>query len=492
VTFRSALTAPWSLRRRLVLAILALLLVVSAIVGAVSVLALHQSLTMRLDDQVRQSLGFAERNGSGLAIGGDGPSRRVGTVSYLSDTASGAVQGIYIGENGEPTALTAAQNKILAGVTPAPDGTPGPQPVVTVDLGGSLGQFRVAADHVRFTPTGDAGVLAVGQSLSEVNATTGSLLLIFVIITLLALVAAGIATTIIVRLALRPLDRVAETAARVAELPLDKGEVALAERVPEKDTDPCTEVGKVGDALNRMLGHVEDALVSREQSENKVRKFVADASHELRTPLASIRGYSELTRRSGLELHPDIQRSLGRIESESIRMGSLVEDLLLLARLDEGRELVLGDVDLLPIVVDAVGDAAVAGPDHVWNLADLPEEPVVVVGDGGRLHQVIANILANARTHTPEGTTVDVALTVEEGAAVVTIRDDGPGIPDELQPVMFERFARGDSSRSRATGSTGLGLAIVAAVVDGHGGSVEVASAPGDTRFTVRLPLRAR
>jgi two-component system OmpR family sensor kinase len=262
--------------------------------------------------------------------------------------------------------------------------------------------------------------------------------------------------------------------------------------VPEKDTDPRTEVGKVGDALNRMLGHVEDALVSREQSENKVRAFVADASHELRTPLASIRGYSELTRRSGLELHPDIQRSLGRIESESIRMGDLVEDLLLLARLDEGRELVLGEVDLLPIVVDAVGDAAVAGPDHEWHLDHLPEEPVIVLGDAGRLHQVIANMLANARIHTPEGTTVDIGLTVEGDEAVVTVRDDGPGIPEDLQPVLFERFARGDSSRSRATGSTGLGLAIVAAVVDGHGGAVGVASRPGDTRFTVRLPLRPR
>jgi two-component system OmpR family sensor kinase len=492
VTFRSALTAPWSLRRRLVLAILALLLVVSVVVGAVSVLGLRQSLVTRLDDQVRQSLGFVERNGPSLAVGGDGRSRRIGTVTYAIDTVTGAAQAFYVGESGDPATLTAAQRKILGAVEPRGDGTPGPQELTTVDLGGSLGQFRVAADRVQFAQTGDAGILVVGQSLSEVNATTGSLVLIFLLITLIALVAAGIATAVIVRLALRPLDRVAATAARVAELPLDKGDVALAERVPERDTDPRTEVGKVGDALNRMLGHVEDALVARERSENKVRKFVADASHELRTPLASIRGYSELTRRSGIELHPDIQRSLGRIESESIRMGDLVEDLLLLARLEEGRELVLGDVDLLPIVVDAVGDAAVAGPDHVWNLADLPQEPVVVVGDGGRLHQVIANILANARTHTPEGTTVDVALTVGDGEAIVTIRDDGPGIPEDLQPVLFERFARGDSSRSRATGSTGLGLAIVAAVVDGHGGVVEVASRPGDTRFTVRLPLRRR
>ncbi|MGN6326950.1 sensor histidine kinase [Pseudolysinimonas sp.] len=485
--------APWSLRRRLVAAILALLLVVSVIVGAVSVLALQQSLTARLDDQLRQSLGFVERNGIGRDLGaGGGPSRRVGAVTYLSNTTTGAVQGFYVGVSGEPSALTAAQGRLLAAVAPPAAGAPGPPQPVTVDLGGSLGRFRVVADDIRFAQTGDPGVLVVGQSLSEVDATTRSLVLIFALITLGALVAAGIATTVIVRFALRPLDRVAATAARVAELPLDKGDVALAERVPEEDTDPRTEVGKVGDALNRMLGHVEDALVARERSENKVRAFVADASHELRTPLASIRGYSELTRRSGLELHPDIQRSLGRIESESIRMGELVEDLLLLARLDEGKELVLGDVDLLPILVDAVGDAAVAGPDHAWSLEETPDEPVVVLGDGGRLHQVFANILANARTHTPEGTTVEVSLAVEGEEAVVTIHDDGPGIPEGLQPVLFERFVRGDGSRSRAAGSTGLGLAIVAAVVDGHGGTVEAVSTPGDTRFTVRLPLRPR
>ncbi|WP_284253364.1 sensor histidine kinase [Pseudolysinimonas kribbensis] len=221
-----------------------------------------------------------------------------------------------------------------------------------------------------------------------------------------------------------------------------------------------------------------------------MRQFVADASHELRTPLASIRGYSELTRRGGHELPDDVVRSIGRIESESIRMTALVEDLLLLARLDAGRELVLGDVDLVPIVVDAVSDAHVAGGDHEWRLLDPPAEPVVVRGDAGRLHQVVANLLANARTHTPAGTVVEIGLTVEGDEAVLSVADDGPGIPEGLQPVLFERFARGDGSRSRSAGSTGLGLAIVAAVVDGHGGTVQAVSRPGDTRFAVRLPLR--
>jgi two-component system OmpR family sensor kinase len=297
--------------------------------------------------------------------------------------------------------------------------------------------------------------------------------------------------TLVVRVALRPLGRVAETATRVAELPLATGAVALAERVPEGDTDPGTEVGQVGAALNLMLGHVEEALQARQASEQKVRQFVADASHELRTPLSSIRGYSELTRRSGEKLSPDITHALARIESESIRMTGLVEDLLLLARLDEGRELVFSEVDLVPLLADAVGDARAAGQEHRWKL-DTPGHPVIVEGDAARLHQVMANLLANAHRHTPAGTLVSAEIRENDGWASVAVEDDGPGIPESLQPLLFERFARGDGSRSRETGSTGLGLAIVAAVVEAHHGSVAAESAPGRTRFTVRLPLAAR
>ncbi|STZ59382.1 sensor histidine kinase [Mycolicibacterium tokaiense] len=282
----------------------------------------------------------------------------------------------------------------------------------------------------------------------------------------------------------------AATAAQVANLPLDRGEVALPVRVPERDANPNTEVGQMGSALNRMLDHISAALSTRQASETRVRQFVADASHELRTPLTAIRGYSELAQRRRDEVPAEVAHAMGRVASEAERMTHLVEDLLLLARLDSGRPLEREPVDLSKLAVDAVSDAHIAGPDHEWNL-DLPDEPVLVTGDAARLQQVLTNLLANARTHTGPGTTVTLSLTAADRHAVLTVADDGPGIPAQLQSEVFERFARGDSSRSRKGGSTGLGLAIVAAVVKAHGGRIELASRPGDTRFVVTLPFTA-
>ena len=312
------------------------------------------------------------------------------------------------------------------------------------------------------------------------------LLLVIGGVTAAGVVIAAFGATALIRRSLRPLDRVAATAARVAELPLDRGEVALGVRVPEKDADGRTEVGQVGASINRMLGHIASALAARQESERKVRQFVADASHELRTPLASIRGYSELTRRSGHDLPPDVVHAIGRVESEAVRMTSLVEDLLLLARLDEGRDLERSEVDVSRLLIDAVSDAHAAGPDHDWSL-DLPDDPVIIPGDALRLHQVIANLLTNARVHTPAGTSITVALAAASDA-VITVTDAGPGIQADVRDSLFERFARGDGSRSRAAGSTGLGLAIVRAVVAGHNGTVGVESEPGRTVFTVTLP----
>jgi two-component system, OmpR family, sensor kinase len=304
---------------------------------------------------------------------------------------------------------------------------------------------------------------------------------------LAALLITGVIGTAWVRTSLRPLRRVAATATRVTQLPLGSGEVSLPERVP--DANPDTEVGQVGAAFNRMLGHVEAALARREASENRLRHFAADASHELRTPLAAIRGYAELARRHPEQLPAEVAHALDRVESESVRMTVLVDELLLLARLDAGRPLATAPVDMTRLVIDATSDARVAAPGHRWQL-ELPGEPVIVQGDDVRLHQVLANLLSNAAKHTPAGTVVTVAVGPGTGsAAIVTVTDNGPGIPPDLLPDIFERFVRGDSSRSRAAGSSGLGLAIVHAVAVAHGGSAIVESRPGKTRFMIALPL---
>ncbi|QNE35304.1 sensor histidine kinase [Leifsonia shinshuensis] len=485
----------WTLRSRVVLVVVAMLAVLGAVIGTISVLALQHYLMDRLDQQLTSALArgqhAADRIYGDQPTGPDvigivqTPGQQTGTFGVIR---SGTELLYPVILSDRPP--TSSDNQPVAPqrvpiTTSALLTLPADQQPRTIDLGPTLGSYRIAAAQL---DNGDSVI--IGLPLSDVNATTQQLTIVIALVTLAGLIFAFLIASFVVRLAMKPLARVTETAEQVAHMPLDRGDVALSVRVPEEDTDQHTEVGKVGSALNRMLGHVASALTARQASEQKVRQFVADASHELRTPLASIRGYAELTRRSPHELPQDVTRSLGRIESEATRMTSLVEDLLLLARLDEGRELDRDPVDLSLLLIDALSDAHAAGPDHTWSI-DLPEEPVEVLGDAPRLHQVVMNLLANARVHTPEGTKVVAALAVDLATreAVVTVSDDGPGIPDGLQSTLFERFARGDSSRNRATGSTGLGLAIVSAVVEAHGGTVTVASEPGSTVFTVRLPL---
>jgi two-component system OmpR family sensor kinase len=468
-----------TLRGRLVLGIVALITAVTIVIGVLSVVALQGFLVSRLDTQLTAVTGRSEgafdrdvRPPPSALL--NVPFLRTGTLAGIVN--GGNAQAAVLGAGTEAVSLDAGQLAVLRAV-PA-DGQPH-----TADLGGSLGSYRVVVQ--RPSATGDS--LVVGFTLAEVQATVGQLTALIAGIGLLGVGAAAVAGVLVVRSALRPLQRVAATATRVSELPLDRGEVALAVRVPEADADPTTEVGAVGSALNRMLGHVASALEARQASENKVRTFVADASHELRTPLASIRGYAELTRRGDHELPDDVVHAIGRVESESVRMTALVEDLLLLARLDERRRLDTLEVDLGRLLVDAVSDARAAGPDHTWVL-DLPETPVRVQGDTSKLHQVVANLLSNARTHTPPGTLVTTSLSATAADAVIEIADTGPGIDPALVPTVFERFVRGDGSRSRAAGSTGLGLAIVSAVVEAHGGRAEVESAPGRTVFRVVIP----
>ena len=479
-----------TLRRTLVLGIVALLAAVTIVIGLFSALALDGFLVARLDKQLGFTVGRSEDAVDDYPQpGGPGsnpppsdllnvPGQRTGTLAGILGEGIGS-RAAVLGEGAVAVELDETQIATLLAV-PA-DGVPH-----SVDLGGSFGAYRVVVkepDMLGFS-------LVVGLSLSDVHATVFQLALLVGGIGILALAAAAAAGTVVVRVALRPLERVASTATRVAELPLDRGEVALAVRVPDVDADPATEVGRVGAAFNRMLEHIASALAARQTSENRVRAFVADASHELRTPLASIRGYAELTRRGGHELPPDVVHAIGRVESESVRMTSLVEELLLLARLDEGAQLTADTVDLSRIMIDAVDDARVSGADHEWRI-ELPEEPVTVHGDPARLSQVLINLLSNARTHTPAGTVVTASLSSRSADAVIEVRDTGPGLDPGLVPTVFERFVRGDSSRSRASGSTGLGLAIVSAVVEAHGGRAEVESEPGRTVFRVVIPRGA-
>ncbi|WP_246569112.1 sensor histidine kinase [Polymorphospora rubra] len=474
--------AGWSLRAKLLAAVIGLLAAVCLGVGMVTTVALRHTLV----DQVDRQLAATERRG-----GMPPPPRDLRPVFDVRRQLVGQPPGTLaaVVQDGEVLVAgvrdidsTSGVSDVPADALPALAALPSDGAPQSRDLG-ALGSYRLLA---RELPNG--GVMVTGLPLSGVEDTLLGMVAAEAAIAGVGLLLAGGAGVLIIGRALRPLRRVAATAGRVAELPLDRGEVALSVRVPAADTDPRTEVGQVGAALNRMLGHVGAALAARQASETRVRQFVADASHELRTPLAAIRGYAEVTRRGRDTVPPDVAHALRRVESESLRMTALVDDLLLLARLDTGRPLASGPVDLSALVVDAVSDAHVAGPDHRWNL-ELPEEAVTVPGDRARLHQVLANLLANARTHTPAGTTVTVSLAADPaGGAVVTVADDGPGVPAELQPEVFERFARGDTSRSRAAGSTGLGLAIVAAVVEAHAGQVTVESRPGRTVFTVRLP----
>ncbi|GAA3350788.1 HAMP domain-containing sensor histidine kinase [Amorphoplanes nipponensis] len=501
--------AGWPLRTRLVAIMIVLLVILGLAVGGTAEIYLHKVLYDRVDSQLVEAGERALGQGPGGRIPGGGFDRAGflwATVAPPSAPEGSIVQAFTLSETGT---ITSAGGGLVAYQAPEAGSTEDygrprngytalpvsaitalsrvvPDDVHTdVDLGDELGAYRVAG---RLTP--DGTLVVTGLSLADTQNTLYAVAGVTGGVVLLALVAAGWAGAVIIRRTLQPLHRVAATATRVAELELDRGEVELAQRVPAADTDPRTEVGQVGAALNRLLDHVGNALEARHASELQVRQFVADASHELRTPLAAIRGYAELSRRSRQPVPDEIGHVLRRVESEATRMTALVEDLLLLARLDAGRPLAQDPVDLTMLVVDAVSDAHAAGPGHDWQL-DLPAEPVTITGDAQRLHQVLANLLANARTHTPEGTTVTVGVSESGGAAVLSVTDAGPGIPADLQPHIFERFARGDSSRSRAAGSTGLGLSIVHAVVTAHGGTVAVRSEPGRTEFTVRLPMTA-
>nr|WP_105565588.1 ATP-binding protein [Microbacterium halophytorum] len=480
------MTGRTSLQARLMATVFAIvaaiLLVVSLVTSALLTTVLNQTLDDRLEETVK-SLGpeFGLHAATGDAVGQLQESRAAPGTVLLFGTDPGTATGAYVDHEYEVEPLSRRQiTQILTGVTDS-----GPHTVNVTDLG----TFRVQALIER--SSGSAiGVMGL-ENVTE-SQTLARMLWSIALVTVGGMIGLGVATTIVIRRGLRPLRDITETAARVSRQKLDQGAVSITERVPPEQADPSTEVGQVGASLNTLLDHVEHSLAARERNEATMRRFVADASHELRTPLASIRGYSELSLRDRT-LSDTTEQSLERIQAQSIRMTGLVEDLLLLARLDEGREVQIDAVDLTQVAVDALGDQQVAAPEHVWSV-EADEEPLIVAGDSGRLSQVFVNLLANARTHTPAGTEVTLRVRREGSGsatrAVVQVHDNGPGISPELQAEMFSRFARGDVSRARKTGGTGLGLAIAKAIVEAHHGTIEVRSEPGDTTFEIRLPAK--
>ncbi|MGW4169184.1 sensor histidine kinase [Streptomyces chartreusis] len=476
------LPRPHTLRGRLTVGLVVLLAVSCAAVGVAVVIELNGFLTRRLDEQLTEAGPRfpASLEHSGVLPDdhdGDerGDTRRQATGTFGARLLDGAVtHAAVVRTTGTLNVKLSARDEGELAAIPV-DGT-----AHSVDLS-SLDDYRVVASRGI-----DGDVLITGLPLEPVEAAVHRLELVAGIVFGAALAITGVAGGLWVRWSLRPLSQVAATATQVSELPLVSGEVTLPSRAPE--SDPRSEVGRVAGAFDRMLGHVEDALTKRHASEERLRRFAADASHELRTPVASVRGHAELALLHPGPVPPEVTRALERIAAESARMGEMVDEMLLLARLDAGRALQRQPVDLTRLVLDAVTDARAAGPDHRWTL-ELPEEPVTVTGDEHRLHQVLANLLANARIHTPEGTQVTVSLEFDSGAAVLTVHDDGPGVPEDVAPGVFERFTRADRRRTEDAGSgAGLGLSIVAAVSEAHGGSVSLESSPGSTTFTVNLP----
>jgi two-component system OmpR family sensor kinase len=337
--------------------------------------------------------------------------------------------------------------------------------------------FRVLSQTL---PSG-LGRVVVAHSFEDIDRILARLQGLFILIGLVMIFFIALASRKVITVGLRPLANVEATAERIAE-----GD--LTARLP--DVKPNTEVGRLVSTLNTMLGRIEESFAARLESESKLRRFVADASHELRTPITAIRGFAELHRQGAVTGEEKTKELIGRIENESKRMGSLVEDLLLLARLDQSREMKSDPVNLTQIVADAVASARAAGQNHTVNFDEQSEE-IYALGDKDRIHQVVANLLANARTHTPAGTVIDVSVKQDTDGVRIRIADNGPGLSDADQARIFERFYRADASRVRTDGEgTGLGLSIVDAVMRAHAGQVSVESEEGKGAvFTLFFPL---
>jgi two-component system, OmpR family, sensor kinase len=451
-----------SLRARLLAAVLALTAAGLLLLGGVTYVGQRSFLLDRLDDQIS-----AAPPAAAGALGlGDGPERRPrggggpppgsglppGTYAEHRD-ADGTVDARHVFEYDQDTTVDPA----------LPADIPLGQPFTVDGASGDDARYRVYAEADRF---GD-GIIVVAAPLTDVDAALSRLLLLSSLVIAGILVLLGLVAWVVVRVGLLPLDRIGHTAGAIAG-----GD--LSHRV--ESTDPRSEVGRLGIAFNAMLDRLEGAFEQRQASEDRLRRFLADASHELRTPLASIRGYAELFRMGAATSDEEVARSMRRIEDEAARMGVLVEDLLTLARLDEIAEAPHTEVDLAALAADAVGDTAAVAPDRTISLEAA--SGAVVLGDAHQLRQVLGNLLRNALVHTPSGTPVEVS--VAAGAEVrLEVRDHGPGLPTGDAAALFERFWRAEGGRERGRAGAGLGLAIVAAIVDAHGGRVMAANAVG-------------
>jgi two-component system, OmpR family, sensor kinase len=475
---------PRTLRGRLTVWLVVILVAGSAVLGVMTALFLRSFLISRLDQQLNQAGG---RFSAGLERGESGPAgndhdadnatpgQSVGTVGVR--LLRGAVtNAAIVTAQGKNRSLHFDGDDVAALRALVPGGAPR-----TEDLD-AVGDYRLQAVAGR-----DGDVQITGLPLRPVTDTLARLALVEAAVFLGIVIAGGTATMLIVRRTMRPLERLTATALEISELPLADSDIELPRTIAPQE--PVSEVDQMSVAFTHMLERIRSALIERNTTEQRLRRFVADASHELRTPLATISANAEYALRpdTGIDSEGGAA-ALKRITAASDRMANLVADLLLLARLDAGRPLETEEVDLTRLVLEAVTDARAAGPDHHWRM-ELPDEIVMVRGDGERLHQVIANLLSNARTHTPTGTTVTTRLASSEDGILVSVADDGPGIPVERRDELFDRFTRGDSSRSRASGSTGLGLAIARGIAGAHGGSLMLGDSDGPGAcFQLLLP----
>jgi len=458
-----------SLRARLLLGVVALAAVGLVAANVATYSTLSSYLLDRTDSTLDQTAQTLRRPGPGGGIRSAPPGTFVQVRSLDGDTVVATFSGATL-----PGASVPAPNLPDAVKPPALNRTT--EAVRYFTVGGAHGgpEYRVRASIAQ----GDEAMLLVASSLRDVNSTLNRLLAIELVVTALVLAAIAGLGLWLVRLGLRPLDAIGQTASAIAAGDLSR----RVERAEER-----TEVGRLGLALNSMLARIESSFRAQEASERKLRRFVADASHELRTPLSAVRAYAELYDRGAAERPDDLERSMKGISRESERMSVLVEDLLLLARLDDGRPLERERVELDEVVGEAVETAQAVDPDRA---IELHAEPATVLGDRVRLRQIVDNLLANVRAHTPPGTPASVSVTRRNGSAEISVTDAGPGLDEEHLEHLFERFYRADPSRARASGGVGLGLAIVAAVAEAHGGTASASSRPGEgTTIAIALPL---